>query len=284
VEGTFERTLALSGPLALEVGTGSGGIDIREGSVNRIEIRARVRVGTRRRGSSGAEAVLRLRINSPPIEQSGNTVRIGRIEDRSLQEDVSISYELVVPVRSTIAANTGSGGVTIRGVQGDVRANTGSGSVTLSAIQGEVYAKTGSGSIRASQISGPFDGETGSGSIDLTLQGSGDVSLSTGSGSIDATGVRGALRAVSGSGWIDVDGEMRGRWELQTGSGGVTVALPAQAAFNLVARAGSGRVTIDHPLTIQGRIDERMQTVNGTVRGGGPELNVRTGSGSIRID
>jgi DUF4097 and DUF4098 domain-containing protein YvlB len=116
------------------------------------------------------------------------------------------------------------------------------------------------------------------------LQGSGDVSLSTGSGSIDATGVRGALRAVSGSGGIDVDGEMRGRWDLQTGSGSVSVGLPAQAAFNLVARAGSGRVTIDHPLTIQGRIDERMQTVNGTVRGGGPELNVRTGSGSIRID
>jgi DUF4097 and DUF4098 domain-containing protein YvlB len=284
VEGTFERTLSLTGPLNLEIGTGSGGIEIREGSVNRVEGHARVRVGTRRRGTSGAEAALRQLVTSPPIEQSGNTVRIGRIEDRSLQEDISISYELVVPVRSTIAASTGSGGVTIRGVQGDVRATTGSGSLSLAAIQGEVYGRTGSGSIRATQITGPFEGGTGSGSIDVTLLGSGDVSLSTGSGSISASGVRGALRAESGSGGIDVDGEMRGRWELRTGSGSVTVELPAQAAFNLVARAGSGRVNIDHPLTIQGRIDERMQEVTGTVRGGGPELNIRTGSGGIRIN
>jgi DUF4097 and DUF4098 domain-containing protein YvlB len=156
--------------------------------------------------------------------------------------------------------------------------------VTLTSITGDVYARTGSGSIRATEVEGAFDGSTGSGSIDVTLRGTGDISLTTGSGSISASGVMGALHAETGSGRITVGGEMRGRWELRSGSGSVTVGLPPQAAFNLVARAGSGRVNIDQPLTIQGTVDPRMQEVSGTIRGGGPELNIRTGSGSIRID
>jgi beta-lactamase regulating signal transducer with metallopeptidase domain len=284
LEGEFERTLTLNGPLALDISTGSGGIDIREGNVNRIVIRGQVRVGTRRRGSAGAAELLQRLTTTPPIEQRGNSVTVGRIQDRELQEDVSISYEVVVPVRSMISSSTGSGSVTVRGVQGNLQATTGSGSVTLTSITGDVYARTGSGSIRATEVEGAFDGSTGSGSIDVTLRGTGDISLTTGSGSISASGVMGALHAETGSGRITVGGEMRGRWELRSGSGSVTVGLPPQAAFNLVARAGSGRVNIDHPLTIQGTVDPRMQEVSGTIRGGGPELNIRTGSGSIRID
>lgn len=284
LQGTFERTLSLTGPLEIDLATGSGGIEIREGDVNRVTIQGTVRVGTRRRGREGAEAVLRQILASPPLVQNGNRVEVGKNMDRTLQEDVSISYEVVVPVATSARAVTGSGSVSIRGVNGSVDASTGSGGVTLTAIGGGVRARTGSGSIRAERVSGPFEGETGSGSINASLLGTGDVFLRTGSGSVQISGVVGALRIETGSGRITAGGEMRGGWHLESGSGGISVDLPSSASFSLVARTGSGGVEVNHPVTIQGQIATRRQEITGMVRGGGPELNIRTGSGSITVD
>jgi hypothetical protein len=89
------------------------------------------------------------------------------------------------------------------------------------------------------------------------------------------------LRAHTGSGSIQAAGEPEGSWRLDTGSGGVTVELPHNAGFNLMARTGSGSIRVDHPLTAQGEMNKH--TVRGTVRGGGPELDIRTGSGGIRV-
>jgi len=48
----------------------------------------------------------------------------------------------------------------------------------------------------------------------------------------------------------------------------------------------SGNATIDHPVTttIQGKVQEGHKTVTGKVRGGGPLLSVRTGSGDVHVD
>jgi hypothetical protein len=62
----------------------------------------------------------------------------------------------------------------------------------------------------------------------------------------------------------------------------VTVQLPHNAGFDLVAHTGSGSIKVDHPLTIQGAINKH--TVRGTARGGGPDLDIRTGSGGIQVE
>ena len=156
---------------------------------------------------------------NPPIEQTGNTIRIGRINDPAYRNNVSISYEIVVPAETRVRSNTGSGSQKIEGVRGpvdahtgsgsiamldignDVVAETGSGSIGLDHVAGKVDAHTGSGSIRAEGVSGPIKAETGSGGISLSLTaaergGAGlDVEASTGSGSIEVSGVNGSLRA-----------------------------------------------------------------------------------------
>src|SRR6185369_17562291 len=101
-----------------------------------------------------------------PIEQTGNLVRIGRIPDRDLQ-NVSISYEIVVPPQTNIRSHTGSGRQQLDGIEGRVEAGTGSGSITLRDIRGDVNANTGSGSIRASSIRGGLRMQTGSGGIEV---------------------------------------------------------------------------------------------------------------------
>jgi hypothetical protein len=283
VEGSFQRTLTVSGVVDLDVSTGSGRIEIREGTGDRVQIAATIRVGERDRGRDRAERLVREVEANPPVEQNGNVIRIGRLNNPELQRYVSISYDIVVPGRARVRSNTGSGSQTVVGVDGPVDVETGSGSIELRNIPGDVTARTGSGSIVADMVGGAFAANTGSGRITATLGGAGKVDATTGSGSIQINGVKGALRASSGSGGITVGGEPTGNWDVSTSSGSIVVRLPQNAAFDLSAHTGSGGIHLDHPLTVQGRIGRRKDVV-GKVRGGGFALDLRTSSGSIRIE
>jgi DUF4097 and DUF4098 domain-containing protein YvlB len=122
--------------------------------------------------------------------------------------------------------------------------------------------------------------------MELEETGSGDVDLHTGSGNITARGVQGALRAEAGSGDITAEGTQTGAWEIRTGSGNVHVRLPANAAFDANISTSSGSLDVGAPITmtVQGRVQESRKSIIGKVRGGGPELRLRTGSGDIHVE
>lgn len=107
------------------------------------------------------------------------------------------------------------------------------------------------------------------------------INAQTGSGNIHADSVGGEVRAQTGSGSVEVRQVARADVSVQTGSGSVTLSLPPDAAYTLDARTGSGSISTAQPLTVQGRIGRNHLT--GTVRGGGNNIQVRTGSGSIEI-
>src|SRR5437762_4657774 len=112
VEGTFDRTLNVSsGNVDLDVRTGSGSITVRSGSGNTVSVHAKIQARDNwlwNSGPSAEEKVKKLQAN-PPIEQSGNFIRIGHIEDESLRNNISISYEIVTPHDSRLHSSTGSG-------------------------------------------------------------------------------------------------------------------------------------------------------------------------------
>jgi hypothetical protein len=299
--GSFQRTLTVSGPVDLEVLSGSGRIEVRSGQAGRIEISGRVRADNWHLFSGRLNARERVRRieAKPPIEQTGNRVTIGRIDDEELRDQVSISYTLVVPPDTTLVSKTGSGSHLIEGVRGAVTASTGSGSIHVRNAGGDVRATTGSGSIIADTVAGSFSANSGSGSIDgtsvkggitvksgsgtivVSQSGGGPVEASSGSGSIRLTGLRGSLRASTSSGTLRVEGEPTSDWRLASSSGSVTIELAGQRAFALDAHSNSGRIDTDYPITVSGTIDRRA--VRGSVNGGGPLLHVRTSSGGIRI-
>jgi DUF4097 and DUF4098 domain-containing protein YvlB len=280
------------------VTTGSGNIDVRIGDASTVHIRGTIRIA-KRVSPEAAERKIRSLEDNPPIEQNGNSIRIGYIRDPDLRRHVSISYELVVPAATALKSDTGSGDQTITGINGPLNASTGSGNLHLAGVGGEVRANTGSGDIQLENLKGSVHAETGSGNIrgvgvDSTLRastGSGDVRLTqsspasahveTGSGNIEVSGVHGALRLHTGSGNIAAEGAPEGDWRLDTGSGNVTARLPATAAFDLHAHTGSGEIDSDHPLTVQGKLSKHE--LRAKVRGGGYLLDVGTGSGDIRI-
>lgn len=298
-EGSFQRTLQVTGPVNLEVSTGSGSIEIRTGSSKQVEITGRIKASGEWFGGNQAEdRVKRLEAN-PPILQIGNDLRVGHIDDPDLRRNISISYELVVPANTRLQSHTGSGNQTISGVAGQVevgtgsgslaisdigdmvRADTGSGNIDISHVKGSVRAKTGSGSIEATGVNGGFEGDTGSGNVTLEQTSPGAVRVITGSGSIALRGVRGSLDALTGSGSVAAEGDPTGTWKLRTGSGGVSLRMASGASFDLDAHTSSGSISLQQPITVQGTISRK--DVRGKVGGGGVTVNVGTGSGNIEI-
>lgn len=298
--GMFERTLQVSTPVDLDIQTGSGSISVRRGPDSQVVVVGRIRAHRGLWSSRTAEERVRALEAHPPVAQTGNSIRLGDIAERELRQNVSISYEITVPFNSAIRARSGSGTVNIDSIQGPVEARAGSGRLTLGKIDGTVRAETGSGTIEvlgaaggleartgsggvdARDVAGPVEAHSGSGRIRIAYAGAGDGEFSTGSGGITVLGLQGRLRAHAGSGSINVEGRPTGDWSIDSGSGGITLRLPADAAFDLSARSSSGGIHTTHPIEARGQLSRN--SLQGRVRGGGPRLEVSTGSGGVRLE
>ena len=280
-QGTFEKTFQVNGPVDLEVQTHSGDIIVRSGPAGSVSVRGKIYVGDHWLFGNRHTDVSEIE-QHPPLRQDGNSIHIDYVNTR----DISIDYEIVVPSETAIRAHSGSGNQTIEGTHGNADLQTGSGDVKLSQITGQIRLQTGSGDVRAREISGSVRGGAGSGDIEVEETGAGDIDLHTGSGNITARGVQGAFRAEAGSGDITAEGKQAGAWEIRTGSGNVHVRLPADAAFDANISTSSGTLDIGPPITttVQGRVQESRKSITGKVRGGGPLLTLRTGSGDIHIE
>ena len=309
-QGTFDRTLKVTGPVDLDISTGSGSITVSRGSDAQVVVHATIRASDGWFSGDPAERIKAIQKN-PPIDQSGNVIHIGHSNDSELLRNVSISYDVQVPAATNLRARSGSGHIRISGVNGPVEATTGSGGIDASQVASDVRLQSGSGGINLESVSGQVRAHTGSGGIRgtniggystvntaakfqgkaLPLASTGSkgagagnpfLDFETGSGGIRLDNVAGELRARAGSGTIEVQGQQTGDWDMTSGSGGIHVRLPENAKFNLMARTSSGTVNTDFPITVQGTVNRHE--LSGPVNGGGPSLNLRTGSGGIRID
>lgn len=299
--GHFERTLQVSGPVDLDITSGSGNITVHTGGSGSVSVSAKIHASNSWLfGSADVEDRIRRIEKNPPVEQQGNTIRIGRIEDHELQRNISIDYDLTVPAQTKLSshtgsgdtaisglqlpltAKTGSGNITVENIAADSRINSGSGELKINGVKGSLHAETGSGNIHAEGVAGEITATTGSGDVDMHQVSAGDIKVETGSGNVKLRGVKGGLRAETGSGDIQAEGEATHDWRLGAGSGNITLRLPAQASFNLDARTSSGTLKISHQVTMQGSMSKNH--IQGKVGGGGVLLDLHTGSGDIAID
>lgn len=297
--GTFDRTLQVSGNVDLDVISGSGNIKVHTGGSGNVYVHATIRARDSWFGMSAQEKIKKLQSN-PPIEQQGNSIHIGRIEERELQQNVSIDYDLTVPPQTKVSSRTGSGDQNVNGVQLAVNAQTGSGNVTIDSIGAGVRARSGSGDLKINGVRGALDAEAGSGNIHARGI-AGDVSVSTGSGEIEIEqtapggvrasagsgnvrlrGVKGSVRAETGSGDITVDGEPTGDWRVGAGSGNIDLKVPSGASFNIDARTSSGKLIVNRQVTSQGTLPRNH--VQGKVGNGGVLVDLHTGSGDIQVN
>jgi hypothetical protein len=260
-EYPFERTLTVSGQVELSVATGSGNIHLTRGAGNQIHIIGKVKTGLGGWGSwGGSEERAKEIAANPPIEQTGNIVRIGGHHENL--HNISIDYEIQAPENAILDAGAGSGNITVEEVGENANLST------------------GSGNIHATGLHGGFKVETGSGNIYAEQTGEGYVKAGTGSGNIELRNLHGGLRAGTGSGSINVGGMPTADWKLETGSGNVDI-WPGNIGITINAETGSGGIHCDHEVVTQGELGHHH--LEGKINGGGPTVRIETGSGAIRI-
>jgi hypothetical protein len=295
---TFERSFDTSGPAALDVSTVAGKITVAAGPAGRMTVRgtATVRVGL---GipPNGLELARRVAAN-PPIQQSGNDLRLGVPSDDAERRAVLVAYEITVPRDTRVDATSNSGAIAIADIAGVVSVKTQSSAIALQGLGSDVQVNTGSGAVTATDIWGPMtvatvssaitlhglrsalNVRTASGAVNADVAPTSDVDVETGSSAMTLSGGARNLRLVSRSGRIHVAGEPTGTWSVNAGSGHVelTFARRTQASLDLSARSG----TIAVPRAVNTTVATKQHLV-GTMASGARPVVVISGSGGIAV-
>jgi DUF4097 and DUF4098 domain-containing protein YvlB len=297
-EGGFERTLSVGRSVELDVRTGSGTIRVHTGSPGAVRVRGRVRCVNVWAGLNLSECVRRVEM-APPIDQSGDVIRLGDFHQPWTWGGVRIDFDVTVPpaaqvrtrsgsgdqivdsVEGPVEASAGSGDIRIGRASGSVNVSTGSGRIELDGSEGPVLARAASGSITAVAVKGDIEVHAASGRVTVTQAANGRTDVTSASGSIRVSNLHGPLRLRTASGGVIVNGEPVDVWNVRAASGDVTMEVNADAGFTLDARTGSGRIRSEHPVMMTGRLSPRK--LSGQIRGGGPRVEIATASGSISV-
>ncbi|HLZ91864.1 MAG TPA: DUF4097 family beta strand repeat-containing protein [Candidatus Acidoferrum sp.] len=296
VSGSFDRTLTVSGPIRLELSNTSGDVSITGSADGKVHVHGNARASGM--GFESPEKRLNDLLANPPVEQHGDTIRVGG-EMRRFR-NVSVTYEIEVPRDTEIASSVLSGSQRIQNVRGPVKAEGASGSIRVSHIERQTQLSTLSGSISADHIGDDIRANSASGTVTVSdikgdvrisaLSGAtqvtkpgGRVEASTASGSVDVEGANNDVKAHAASGRVNVQGNpgATSYWDLKTASGSVQLDVPSNASFHLAAEAISGEIKSDIPVVVEEQNKHSLRARVGSGTGG--RIEVHTVSGEIRL-
>jgi Putative adhesin len=294
--GSFDRTLSVSGPIRLELNNTSGDVSITGSADGKVHVHGDARASGF--GFESPDKRMGELLANPPVEQHGDTIRIG--EEMRRLRNVSVSYMIEVPHDTEISSAVLSGTQTIQDVRGPVKAEAASGSIRVSHIERQTQLSTLSGSIRADNIGEDIRAKSASGSVSVSnvkgdvrisalssstqiLKPGGRVEASTASGSVDVEGATSDVKAHAASGRVNVQGNpgASSYWDLKTASGSVQLNVPANASFHLAAEAVSGEIKTDMPIVVEEQGKHSLRARVGSGNGG--RIEVHTVSGEIRL-
>lgn len=162
-----------------------------------------------------------------------------------------LDIELTVPRESALNVRTGDGNIDAEQLKGEFRLNTGDGNIELHSIDGTLQAKSGDGHM---DIGGRFDA----------------LDLQSGDGSIRAE--------------IAAGSKVNSEWSVHTGDGRITMRLPKDFSAELDAHSSDGRVHSELPVTMDMFDSRHDKDLHGKLNGGGGELRLRSGDGSIYLE
>ena len=161
VSGTFDRNYKVSGPIRLELTNASGDVDITGSADGKVHVRGEVRASGF--GFENPRTRLDDTLANPPIEQRGDTIRIGK--EMSRMRNISIAYTIQVPRDTEVSSTLASGAQTIRGVRGPVKVQAASGVIRVEKIERDTQLTTLSGTVSATDIGNDVRVSFASGSV-----------------------------------------------------------------------------------------------------------------------
>jgi len=295
VSGVFDRKYDVTGPIRLELTNASGDVDITGSADGKVHVHGDVRASGF--GSESSQKRLDETVSNPPVEQRGDTIRIGK--EMSRMRNVSIAYTIQVPHETEVNAIVASGAQTIRGLRGPVKVQAASGSIRVEKIERDAQLSTASGSITATDIGSEVRIKSATGSATVTntrgdvivdaLSGTihisrpgGRIEAGTASGEVEIEGATSDVKAHAASGRVSVQGNpgADSYWELKTMSGAVQLGVPSSANLHLSAEAVSGEIRTDVPIVVE---EQGKHSLRAHMGNGGGRVDVHTVSGEIRV-
>jgi hypothetical protein len=281
-EEKFNKTEAIALDGKIVISNISGNVVVRTWDKGEVKIDAvkKSRASSLDKAKENAQKVTIEVINAD------NTVRIKAKypEGHHGNLNVSIDFDLMIPAKAALDANSVSGDVEIGKIGGSLKAGTVSGNVTvLSAAKG-VDANTVSGDVAVSDVTGDAYLKTVSGNVKAEHV-MGSISAETVSGDVNLMNISEA-KTVSGkalSGNVTYKGKLNkeGRYTFNAHSGDIDVTIPAESAFEFSGETFSGDISTDFKVEVSGKISKRE--LHGTVNGGGAVLKMEAFSGNVNL-
>jgi DUF4097 and DUF4098 domain-containing protein YvlB len=256
--------------LYVEIGKGTVDITATETTESRVDI-------------SGRDADL------VEVEQSGRRISVVAPRQRAgfFGGDSKLDVTITVPLRSDLAARTGSADVTVTGTvgtthiktgSGDVRTDdlagpalveTGSGDVNIQVANGELRVKSGSGGVRVRHAESAVAASTGSGDVEIGTS-NGPAAVKTGSGDLKVIDANTDVSLVTGSGDLLVGTAHRGRFTMKGASGDVHIGIPAGLPVwtDISTLSGAIRSNLEsagEPAEGADHVELRAKTVSGDI-------------------
>jgi hypothetical protein len=257
----WSKKYTLTGKPELRVDANDGSIEITSADQQTIEARVT---------TSGWKIGAEVHINE---SQNGNRITMevrvprGHFHIGWRRDQQAVRIELRIPRQADLDIHTGDGHIHSEAVAGRIHFDTGDGHITANGLAGEIRLHTGDGHIEVARFDGSLDADTGDGRMNVSGRFDALI-LKTGDGSIVAEAERGSA--------------IKSSWSLRSGDGSITLRVPEGLGAQLDAHTGDGHISVDFPITASGTLGN--STIRGKLGNGGPELTIRTGDGSIRLE
>jgi DUF4097 and DUF4098 domain-containing protein YvlB len=252
VDEKTERTMASDPSVTVTLCVMAGQITVR--GWEKDEVRAR---------SADAEEIEFKRIDAAPGETKPARkidvfIKDGSEEGRARGDcQASADVELDVPKGATVQVQTRDGNISITGIEA-AYAGSQNGDICIENVSQRIEAGSIGGGISLKDSSGRVNLSSAGGGIDVTnvkpLTGEDDIEVTSVSGDIQFDSVgHSKLAARSVTGNINLAGPLShgGNYGFNTTSGDITLSLPSEASFRLMARLSQdGEIITDFPLTL----------------------------------
>lgn len=259
-QASFNRSLPVTGPVTLDVSADAGAIRIRRGEPGSVSVRGVLRSSFSLFRRRDPEQQVESLAANPPIQQVGNTIRVGDATDRWILQDVSLIVDILVPADTTVRALGHAADLHVEGINGPVDCETDYGEILIDGIGSQVRASTDAGAIHIRRVAG-------------------SVEAHSDSGAIEAHDIGGSIQAKTDCGAIHLSQTIAAPVNAESDSGAIRVKLANDGGYTIRVRSYYGGVAIP-TRTAAGRDRREIQ---GIVRGGGSIVDLETDTGAVEV-
>jgi DUF4097 and DUF4098 domain-containing protein YvlB len=253
------KTFPVSGRAKVRVQTDDGAVRVSTGDIKQVEVRVTyegykldrdLRVSTTQNGDS--------------VDISAKT--IGNWGMHFGVHHTNLRVEVHMPKDADLEVTTADGGVDVDSIKGSLNVHTGDGHINVQGARGDMHLRAGDGHVEGRDLDGTLEVTTGDGHINVSGRFD-SLNLRAGDGSVTA-------RAAAGS-------KVQSSWTIHTGDGSVDLEIPGELQANLEASTHDGHISLGIPVTVEGTFSSSR--VQGKMNGGGGQVSIHTGDGSIHL-